>query len=97
MTNYNSTPITLEGPLRKKDFEEFLPQRAAARALDQMLKIMVGVTLEFEIQLILHADDVQGCRLHTQHTSGRLGLDTFVVTQKIKQNRHDVRYTMNAM
>jgi type VI secretion system protein ImpH len=85
------------GPLRKKDFEEFLPQQAAARALEQMLKIMVGVTLEFEIQLILHADDVQGCRLHTQHTSGRLGLDTFVVTQKVQQNRHDVRYTMNVM
>lgn len=85
------------GPLRKKDFEEFLPQQPAARALEQMLKILVGVTLEFEIQLILHADDVQGCDLRTQRTSGRLGLDTFVATQKVRQHRHDVRYTMNAM
>jgi len=85
------------GPLRKKDFEEFLPQQTAARALEQMLKILVGVTLEFEIQLILHADDVQGCHLRSQRTCGRLGLDTFVATQKVKQNRHDVRYTMNAM
>ncbi len=85
------------GPLRKKDFESFLPQQTAARALEQMLKILVGVTIEFEIQLILHADDVEGCNLRSQRTSGRLGLDTFVLTQKVKDNRSDVRYTMNAM
>ena len=85
------------GPLRKKDFDNFLPQQTAARALEQMLKILVGVTLEFEIQLILHADDIEGCDLRTVRSSGRLGLDTFVATQKVQQNRGDVRYTMNAL
>lgn len=85
------------GPLRKKAFESFLPQQPAAIALEQMLKILAGVTLEFEIQLIMHADDIEGCSLTPQRISGRLGLDTFIATQKPKHNRSDVRYTMNAL
>jgi type VI secretion system protein ImpH len=85
------------GPLRKKDFERFLPRQTAARALEQMLKMFVGLTLEFEVQLILHADDVSGCDLSEHRTGGRLGWSTFLSTQKQLQNRSDVRYTLNAL
>ncbi len=85
------------GPLRKKDFERFLPQQEAAIALEQMLKVLVGVTLEFEIGLTLQAQDVCGCDLSTHRNAGRLGLDTFLVTHRAQQDRSDVRYTLNAL
>jgi type VI secretion system protein ImpH len=85
------------GPLRKKDFERFLPRQTAARALEQMLKIFVGLTLEFEVQLVLHADDVSGCDLSEHRSGGRLGWSTFLSTQKQLQDRSDVRYTLNPL
>ena len=85
------------GPLEKKDFERFLPRQAAARALEQMLKMFIGLTLEFEVQLVLHADDVGGCDLSELRSGGRLGWDTFLSTQKQLQDRSDVRYTINAL
>jgi type VI secretion system protein ImpH len=85
------------GPLRKKQFEKFLPREYAARALEQMLKMIVGVTLEFEVKLILHADDVGSSDLSDHRNGGRLGWDTFLVTKKQTHDRGDVRYTMNAI
>jgi type VI secretion system protein ImpH len=85
------------GPLHKKDFEQFLPRQTAARALEQMLKIFVGLTLEFEVQLVLHADDVGGSDLSEHRIGGNLGWDTFLTTKKQHQNREDVRYTINAV
>lgn len=85
------------GPLRRPDFERFLPRQKAARALEQMLKLFVGLTLECEVQLILHADDVTGSELSEHQTAGRLGWDTFLSTQKQQENRTDVRYTINAL
>jgi type VI secretion system protein ImpH len=85
------------GPLRKKEFEKFLPRESAARALEQMLKMIVGVTLEFEVQLVLHADDVGSSDLSDHRTGGRLGWDTFLSTKKQSHDRNDVRYTMNAV
>jgi type VI secretion system protein ImpH len=85
------------GPLRRKEFEKFLPRQTAARALEQMLKIIVGLTLEFEIQLVLHADDVDGSDLSDHRNGGRLGWDTFLSTQKQLEDRADVRYTLNPL
>jgi type VI secretion system protein ImpH len=85
------------GPLRKKEFEKFLPRESAARALEKMLKMIAGVTLEFEIKLILHADDVGSSDLSDHRTGGRLGWDTFLATKKQSHDRSDVRYTMNAV
>jgi type VI secretion system protein ImpH len=84
------------GPLRRRDFERFLPREQAARALEQMLKLFVGLTLECEVQLVLHVEDVCGSDLSDHRHSGRLGWDTFLITQKQTHNRTDVRYTMNA-
>lgn len=85
------------GPLRKKEFARFLPREVAARALEQMLKMLVGLTLEFEVQLILRSEDVGNCDLSDYRTSGRLGWDTFLTTQKQTSHRSDARYTLNAL
>jgi type VI secretion system protein ImpH len=85
------------GPLRKKEFAQFLPKEVASRALEQMLKMLVGLTLEFEVQLVLKADYVGHCDLSDHRTSGRLGWDTFLTTEKQARNRSDARYTLNAL
>lgn len=85
------------GPLRKKEFAQFLPKQVASRALEQMLKMLVGLTLEFEVQLVLKADDVGHCDLSDHRTSGQLGWDTFLTTAKQTRNRSDARYTLNAL
>jgi type VI secretion system protein ImpH len=87
----------LIGPLRRKQFDQFLPLQAGARALEQMLKMFAGLTIEYEIQLILHADDVTGSDLSEHRTGGRLGWDTFLTTQKEHHDRCDVRYMINAL
>lgn len=87
----------LIGPLRKKEFAKFLPREIAARALEQMLKMLVGLTLEFEVQLILRAEDVGNCDLSDHRSSGRLGWDTFLTTKKQTLNRSDARYTLNEL
>lgn len=87
----------LIGPLRKKEFAKFLPRETAARALEQMLKMLVGLTMEFEVQLILRAEDVGNCDLSDHRSSGRLGWDTFLTTKKQTLNRSDARYTLNEL
>lgn len=85
------------GPLSTKEFNRFLPREVAATALEQMLKILAGLALEFEVQLILRAENVGNCDLSDHRSSGRLGWDTFLTTKKQIRNRSDARYTLNAL
>ena len=85
------------GPLNRAAFEAFLPGGLAARALKSLLTLFTGVTLEYEVQLILAASAVQGASLAEPRTSGRLGWDTFLVTGPQTQDRGDVRYEIHAL
>ncbi|SHN10922.1 type VI secretion system protein ImpH [Duganella sacchari] len=85
------------GPLDRKGYESFLPGGIAAKALESMLTMFTGVTLEYEVQLVLRAEDVQGARLEQPRHGGRLGWDSFLVTETQQQDRSDVRYEIHAM
>lgn len=85
------------GPLDGDSFESFLPGGAAARALRSMLTMFTGVTLEYEVQLILAAAGVRGATLDGARTGGRLGWDSFLVTGPQSQDRRDVRYDIHAL
>lgn len=84
------------GPLARAAFDSFLPGGAKARALASMLSMMTGVTLEYEVDLVLQAADVAGAALD-QSSRGRLGWDTFLVTCGQARDRDDVRYTVHAL
>jgi type VI secretion system protein ImpH len=79
------------GPLDHASFNAFLPGGLAARALKSMLAMFTGVSLEYEVELVLSAagmrcaslDDGQACRL---------GWDAYLVTGPQTQDRNDVRY-----
>lgn len=80
------------GPLPMADFEQFLPGAVGSQALSRMLGMFTGSALEYEIQLVLRAEDVRGVDLGTQRSGGRLGWDSFVATRVQTQDRADICY-----
>jgi type VI secretion system protein ImpH len=85
------------GPLKLASFEAFLPGGLAARALKTMLTMFTGVTLEYEVELVLRAADVQGVSLDEERKVGRLGWDAYLVSGQQAQDRNDVRYEIHAL
>jgi type VI secretion system protein ImpH len=85
------------GPLDLASYESFLPGGRAARALGNMVTMFTGLSLEYEVQLVLRADEVRGSTLSGQRTAGgRLGWDGFLVDGPQRQDRADVRYEIHA-
>ncbi|WP_413671535.1 type VI secretion system baseplate subunit TssG [Massilia cellulosiltytica] len=85
------------GPLDLPSYEAFLPGGRAARALGNMVTMFTGLSLEYEVQLVLRADEVRGSTLSgTRTTGGRLGWDGFLVDGPQIQDRADVRYEIHA-
>jgi type VI secretion system protein ImpH len=84
------------GPLDRESFDAFLPGGKAARALKSMLTMFTGVTIEYEVQLVLRAEDVKGATL-SEGGGGRLGWDSFLITSAQSQDRKDVRYEIHAV
>jgi type VI secretion system protein ImpH len=82
------------GPLRRSQFEDFLPGGSAAAALSKWLTLVAGSTLEYEVRLILHREDVQGVRLQGDE-GGRLGWDAFVNTRPGDSHRADASYLVH--
>ena len=83
------------GPLDLSAYEAFLPGGRAARALASMVTMFTGLSLEYEVQLVLRAADVRGVTLGAGKT-GRLGWDGFLVDGPQRQDRADVRYEIHA-
>jgi type VI secretion system protein ImpH len=82
------------GPLRRADFDAFLPGGSAALALDKLLSMFTGVSLEYEICLVLRADDVAGASLGA---GARLGWDSFMQGDGAGEDRTDVRYFIHGL
>jgi type VI secretion system protein ImpH len=80
------------GPLDRAAFEDFLPGGKAARVLAKLLAMFTGLTLEYEIELVLRSADVQGLSLVAGHSGGRLGWDSFLGDSAGARDRADVRY-----
>jgi type VI secretion system protein ImpH len=85
------------GPLDRASFDAFLPGGAAARALKSMVTMFSGVSLEYEVQLVLRAVDVHGASLAEAGSGRRLGWDSYLVTAAQTLDRSDVRYEIHAL
>jgi type VI secretion system protein ImpH len=79
------------GPLDHDGFTSFLPGGLAARALRSMLSLLAGVTLDYEVELILRGAEVRSTTLGPA-PNGCLGWDAYLVTGPQAQDRDDVRY-----
>jgi type VI secretion system protein ImpH len=81
------------GPLPRAKFRRFLPGGPAALALNELLGLLTGSTLEYEVQLTLRAQDVGGLTLD-EGGAAHLGWDSFLVTDAVTQDRSDVVYEL---
>ncbi|WP_296942484.1 type VI secretion system baseplate subunit TssG [uncultured Massilia sp.] len=99
------------GPLDGARFDAFLPGGLAARAMNNLLSLFTGMTLEYDVELVLlgravratvldggRAGSGAGARAdgHLATHAGRLGWDAYLVTQAQQDDRRDVRYTLRA-
>ncbi len=86
------------GPLNRATLQRFLPGGQGAAALKSWLTMLNGVALEYEINLTLQQDEVQGCTLSSSRTpqEARLGWDTFLQTRPADRDRSDVHYDIHA-
>jgi type VI secretion system protein ImpH len=85
------------GPLDRASFDAFLPGGLAARALRSLLTLFTGVTLEYEVELVLRAADVREVTLKEGSTIGRLGWDAYLVSGSQDADRRDVRYELHTL
>ena len=83
------------GPLDRVQFERFLPQGAAARALRTLLGLFATPTLSYEIVLVLRRDALQKPQL--ADGGRRLGVDSYLLTGQASADRADMRYDIRPM
>lgn len=85
------------GPMVRAKLNRFLPGGSAALALRELLSMLTGVTLEYEVHLALRAADVRGATLGSDGDGARLGWDSFLVTEPPAHDRHDAGYDIHAL
>jgi type VI secretion system protein ImpH len=83
------------GPMRLSQYQLFLPGGKAAIALKELLLLVTGVSLEYEVALVLHKEDVQPISLAGDSTT-RLGWETFLVSKTQEHDRADASYVLLA-
>lgn len=84
------------GPLRRDEFDAFLPGGSAAEALSKWLSLLTGGILEYEVRLVLRAEDVQGSALGGGG-GVRLGWDSYLCTQTQTTSREDTTYGIHTL
>lgn len=84
------------GPLKRQQFRAFFPGRAHAKALEKMLALLVGVTVEYEVRLILAKEEVRSVSLD-QPQGSHLGWDSFLSTREAPLDRSDTSYELQPL
>jgi type VI secretion system protein ImpH len=84
------------GPLGYRAYEEFLPDRTAVPErkafflLVHLVRLYVGRELDFDVQLVLRADEVPACRLVADGGLGpRLGWNTWLFCDRMARDAED--------
>ena len=85
------------GPMSYAQFTDFLPDRAPVPErktfflLVHLVRLYAEPTLDFDVQLVLKAEDVPECQLTGDGTFGaRLGWNTWLLTQCARADAEDV-------
>ncbi len=84
------------GPLRRDQFDAFLPGGSAAEALSKWLSLLTGGILEYEVRLVLRAEDVEGSSLG-MGGGVRLGWDSYLCTAPQATPREDTTYGIHTL
>ena len=79
------------GPLSMAQYEQFLPGASCCKALKTMLALFATPALEFQVRLVLRADDVKPVGLGVPN-SARLGAGAFLATMPETVDCDDLVY-----
>lgn len=83
------------GALTFKEFQAFLPNGSAHEPLKSIIRFMVGLELDFDVQLILQAKQVPGAILTTRAVRRpMLGWTSFLKTEPFKKDDEQVVLAM---
>jgi type VI secretion system protein ImpH len=83
------------GPLRRAQFERFLPSGPGAQALRSLLGLFAAPTLCYEVVLVLARSEVQPARLAGGPQG--LGRDSFMIAGPAVHDRADMVYDLRPM
>lgn len=84
----------LLGPLTFAEFHRFLPASRLFRPLVQFTRFIVGQEFDFDIQLVLKAEEVPACRLGEQgERAPRLGWTTWLKTKEFTRDADDATFS----
>ncbi len=68
------------GPMNLKKFTTFVPMGSAFKPLTEIVRLLVGLEFEFNIQLVLERDEVPFCVLGSDQNGPRLGWTSWLKT-----------------
>ena len=86
------------GPLDFKEFDRLLPSGRAYPTLVELTKLFAGPELDFDVQLLLRADEVPVTRLRATDTyAPRLGWTTWLKTTEFRRDADEVRFSGSAV
>ena len=79
------------GAMSFKEFQDFLPSGAAHKSLKSIIRFMVGLEFDFDVQLVLKAKQVPGTILTTRaKRRPMLGWTSFLRTKPFKKDDEQV-------
>ena len=82
------------GPLRYRQFQDFLPSGTAYRPLEHLTRLYVGQQFDFDVQLVLQAPEVPRCVLTIDSTRCvRLGWDTWLHSRDFTRDVADAVFS----
>ncbi|HEV3023695.1 MAG TPA: type VI secretion system baseplate subunit TssG [Pirellulales bacterium] len=82
------------GPLRYRQFQDFLPSGTAYQPLERLTRLYVGQQFDFDVQLVLLAAEVPDCQLSNDPACCvRLGWDTWLFSRGFDDDVSDAVFS----
>lgn len=83
------------GPLDGETLRSFLPGNQMCSVLKSLLSGFSGPLIEYEVALVLRAEDVASVTLGNRFPESRLGENAFLCVPETSIDRKDIRYLMS--
>ncbi len=85
------------GPLGYQQFTDFLPPGSAYKPLMDLIRLLAGPEFDFDVQLVLQADEVPGSRTATREANkSMLGWNSWLKTRALSSDDEQVVLTNTA-
>jgi type VI secretion system protein ImpH len=81
------------GPLSREAYHQFLPDRPAFRSLMELVRLAVDESLDFDLQLMLRAEEVAPLRIGEPDAwSARLGWSSWLLNDPFEEPAEDALF-----